>query len=344
MNIKKIYSKSSSFYKKIKSNFFDNNAGQLADAIKKNNIYSEQDTRINCKLCQELLPTEIDFEKHCIGYKFCTKCNHINGIYQDSINFASHIYADAGGSNYSNFYIDKKYEERLHHIYTPKVNFLLDHIDLVKPTHYDFGCGLGHLVNAARCKGIDSFGGDVGELLIKAGNDSLEHFHNIRSLEVLDINTSLDYISTISKDVLSMMAVIEHISDLNSFFKNIRNASFKYFYYSVPLGGLSIFTETIFPNVYPRHLSGGHTHLFTEESLLLLNEKLGVTPIAEWRFGTDIQDLKRSFMVSLLQSKCSSITMQKFEDQFDSYSDDLQQVLDNANACSQIHVIAKKSL
>ena len=110
------------------------------------------------------------------------------------------------------------------------------------------------------------------------------------------------------------------------------------------MGGLSIYTETIFPKVYPRHLSGGHTHLFTEESLVLLNEKLGVTPIAEWRFGTDIQDLKRSFMVSLLGSKCSPNTIQKFEEQFDSYADDLQEVLDRSNACSQIHVIAKKSI
>ena len=220
--IKKIYSKSSSFYKSIKSNFFDNNSDQLADAIYKNSIYAKQNLRRNCKLCQELLPTKVDFEKHGVGYKFCTKCSHINGIYQDSLNFASYIYSDAGGSNYSNFYIDKKYKERLHHIYTPKVNFLIEHIDLVKPTHYDFGCGLGHLVNAARSKSLDSYGGDVGELLIKSGNDSLEHFHNIRPLEVLDINTSLDFISTISKDVLSMMAVIEHISDLSSLFKKYK--------------------------------------------------------------------------------------------------------------------------
>ena len=34
--------------------------------------------------------------------------------------------------------------------------------------------------------------------------------------------------------------------------------------------------------VFPRQLSGGHTHLYTEESILKMNEIIGIESIAEW--------------------------------------------------------------
>ena len=92
------------------------------------------------------------------------------------------------------------------------------------------------------------------------------------------------------------MAVMEHVVDLDEFWK-VRAAKFNYFYYSAPTYGFSVTFENLFGQVFPRHLSGGHTHLLLKNLKFL--KKIGVTPQAEWRFGSDILDLRRAIEVTL---------------------------------------------
>ena len=56
------------------------------------------------------------------------------------------------------------------------------------------------------------------------------------------------------------------------------------------------FLENSFPSVFPRQLSGGHTHLYTEKSLNYLAKKYNFKIIGEYWFGTDFPDLMRSLM------------------------------------------------
>ena len=55
----------------------------------------------------------------------------------------------------------------------------------------------------------------------------------------------------------------------------------------------------IFKNV-SKDLSGGHI-IFSEDSLKKIHSIIGVEPIAEWRFGTDIMDLFRSTIYSKMK-------------------------------------------
>lgn len=80
-----------------KEDFFLNNSDLLEEAIKKNQLYSKQPKRINCKLCQLALTNKIDFQSHGVEYVFCEKCNHLNGIYDDTLSFVEKIYIKKSG-------------------------------------------------------------------------------------------------------------------------------------------------------------------------------------------------------------------------------------------------------
>ena len=98
----------------------------------------------------------------------------------------------------------------------------------------------------------------------------------------------------------------------------------------------------MFEEIFPRHLSAGHTHLFTEKSRKLLEDKLGVRAIAEWRFGSDILDLRRAIEVILVDKKVSNRYIERIAGEIDKVQDDLQKVIDQSHVCSQVHVVCEK--
>ena len=89
---------------------------------------------------------------------------------------------------------------------------------------------------------------------------------------------------------------------------------------------MTTFIENSFPNIFPRQLSGGHTHLYIEKSLNYLANKYNLKIIGEYWFGTDIPDLMRSLINS------GSITNKKYMQQqlnnkFSKFIDELQSIL-----------------
>lgn len=337
----KRYSKSSKFYKDIKSDFFISNEKNLKNVIKINKDYISQIKRRFCKLCGEKLNNKEDFSKHFVKYVFCNKCDHLNGFNKDTKKFTGTLYTSKNGKNYSQNYLDSKYEERIKNIYLPKVKFLIDHIPSKNLNLYDYGCGLGHFVDASLRLGLKAIGGDVNKTLVDEGNQIILKKHgrkNIINLLKPDIFCN-DIKNT---DIISLLGVIEHIQNLKSFLKNLNKTKCKYIYYAVPTYGFSVIIESIFENIFPRQLGGGHTHLFTEKSIEKLNELIGIKPVAEWRFGTDIMDLKRSIEVTLKSKRFSNFFQNRFDKNFTLYGDKLQKILDRSHDCSQIHVIGKK--
>ena len=98
-----------------------------------------------------------------------------------------------------------------------------------------------------------------------------------------------------------------------------------------------------FEEYYPRQLSGGHTHLFTEKSIKFTANKYNLIIVGEWWFGTDIADLYRSLINTgkILNKK---IYLNEINNKLFSVLDDLQSVLDNNKICSEVHLILKKKL
>ena len=112
-------------------------------------------------------------------------------------------------------------------------------------------------------------------------------------------------------------------------------------YLALPLFSLGIFLENNFTNVFPRQLSGGHTHLYTEKSISYLAKKNKLKIVGEWWFGQDMPDLYRSLLMSknILDKK---IYQKELNDNLFKVINELQHVLDKNKICSQVHIIFKK--
>ena len=341
--VRKKYSKSTaSFYLKTKSDFFNDNKRLIQKALKQNSIYSLQPKRNKCKICKVTLPKNIDFQSHNIKYIFCLKCNHLNGIFEDTESFSKKIYISNSGSEYSKNYLDKNFIKRTKDIYIPKIDFLISTLRKKNFEILDIGCGTGYFVYASLMRGIFAKGIDINESMVNFGNFNIDKKFGSKPLEMSEENTFYDKIIKTDKEVISAIGVIEHLREPNKFIKAFKLSKAKYLYYSVPMFSLTVILEIIFQNVFPRQLSGAHTHLFTEKSILKLNRLLGTKSVGEWRFGTDIMDLYRNLFINLKSKKTSNKILKYLNENFEKNIDKFQSILDINHSCSEIHVIVKK--
>lgn len=344
--MKLFFSKSSKHYLDQKNQFFNENTMSLEKALNYNAVYSKMAKRQTCKICRIQLGTKIDFSSHGIDYIFCrnSDCQHLNGAFEDSEDFIKYVYSSDGESTYGKNYIDEKYDERTISVYKPKLDFLTANIPEKVVKILDVGAGAGHFVYSALRMGHEASGIDLGNEMVQFGNEQIFHRLKLRPLSLVNESDLLEKVRSFDGNVISAIGVIEHLREPERFFSAFRESSTKYLFYSVPMFSLSVFIENSFQSVFPRQLSGGHTHLFTEKSFRKMNDFLGIASIAEWRFGTDILDLFRSLMVLGRQNYSSDFTLARLSDFFLNSTDQLQSVLDKNYFCSEIHVIAQKSV
>ncbi len=341
--IKKKYSKSSSFYLGVKKDFFDSNQKMLSKANKQNKFYKTQIKRKKCKICLSNLGSSIDFKNHHIEYIFCKDCNHLNGAYEDTKEFVKKMYIEEKGVNYSRNYIDGNFKRRAEEIYLPKVEFLVKNLPSKNYNILDIGCGGGHFVFAGLMLNCNISGVDVNEKLIKFGNDQIYNNLKIKNkLSCKNEDEMFDIVRNSEAKTLSAIGVIEHLRHPHKLFDAFRESKIEFFYYSVPMFSLSVLLENSFKKVFPRQLHGGHTHLFTEESLIRMNKIIGVEPIAEWRFGTDAMDFYRSLVITMCSNKVSNTTKDYFSYKFLKVLDKFQSLLDKNHFCSEIHLLGSK--
>lgn len=339
----KKYSKPSAFYLSSKSDFFLNNDNLLKKALELNQLYSSQPKRDFCKLCKAKLPKSIDFFSHGVGYCFCDKCNHLNGVYDDTKSFVESLYISDEGKKYASNYKDENFEKRTVDIYLPKVDFLLDVLPTTINKLLDVGCGSGYFVYAAFLRNLNSIGLDVSKTMVDYGNSQIEHLIGKSPLHKEEEEVFFEYIKNSRADVVSAIGVIEHLREPHKFFDAFKKSQAKYLFYSVPVFSLSVVLENVSNDIFPRQLSGGHTHLFTEDSITEMNKMFGVSSLGEWRFGTDFMDLYRHLNVKMQSQNVSQKMIDYFYDGFSSKIDELQNILDSNHWCSEIHVVAAKN-
>jgi SAM-dependent methyltransferase len=336
------YSKSSGFYLNTKKDFFSENGKLLTEAERKNSLYASQPPRTKCKLCDSALPSAPDFTSHGVGYVFCPACSHLNGCFDDTKAFIEKLYVSED-SDYSKNYIDENYDRRTSDIYAPKLDFMLENVPGERPSILDVGCGSGYFVFAARQKGLQVTGIDVGKAMIDFGNHQISSLIGETPLTHTAEDEFYSYVSKSKADVISAIGVIEHLREPEKFFRAFQESAAKWIYYSVPMFSFSAVLENVFGNVFPRQLSGGHTHLFTEGSIARMNEIIGVQSAAEWRFGTDMMDLYRAMLISLRETGASENLVHHFAQGLAPQIDELQAVFDRSRFCSEIHLLARKA-
>ncbi|MGC7870275.1 class I SAM-dependent methyltransferase [Desulfosporosinus sp. SYSU MS00001] len=344
----KKYSKSFQDILKLKENFFTEDNKLASDSIVLANKYKQQEKRTTCKNCSFPLEKNPLFNKQGIDYFLCSNCNHLNGGFEDSEEYVRDVYVDEI-TNYSNFYIEKNkktYWERVEKIYKPKVLFLLEclhdiHIDPSDLLFSEIGAGAGYFLSALKGELPDSsmIGYEVSSRQVALANNMLgkELVNNIQ------IDKLIDLIRMEEADVLVMIGVLEHLSNprevLNEIVKNNR---IKFFYLSVPLFSFSVFFELINQGHFNRQLSGGHTHLYTRESIEYFCKEFGFCVAGEWQFGADVMDLFRFIYLEMEKVGANKGAKDYFSNKFVPILDQLQEVLDKTDFSSEIHLLLMK--
>ena len=327
------FSKSYNNLFNLKKDFYDNNSSNLKKIQKVNLDYIKQKKRIKCKICDSNL-TKTIFYSHKVNYLICKKCGHLNGQSIESKKFLNSLYLKNEGKNYSKNYL-KNYLDRVKKIYIPKVNFL---IKVIKKNInvLDIGCGSGHFVKALELKKINARGYDPNLQLVQHGNKFLK----INKIFNKELDNCKNEIIHSKHNVLSAIGVLEHLENPNEIIGLFIKSNKKYLYISVPLFSLSVFIENIFKNIYPRHLGGPHTHLYSKKSLYFIAKKYRLKIIGEWWFGTDFADLYRSLLLSLNYKDKKFIDF--FNKIFLKNINKFQSIVDQEKFCSEVHIIFKK--
>lgn len=318
--------------------YLDKNA-QIAD------YYLKQPLRQRCKLCNALRDnTEKFFSSHGVSYYICSKCNHVNGNHLETADFSDFVYQDS--NYYDEIYNEKSkelYTSRVERIYVPKAEWMIECLQAeglnVGDIHVlDAGAGSGYFVNALqRCR-VDCRGIDISKNQVDYGN-RMNEAEWLTCIPEKDIPQA---ISESSENVISFIGVLEHVMDIDEILQAVcKNSNIQYIYLSVPTLSYSVALEALTPAVFNRSLGGGHTHLFTEESLQYMYEKYGWDILGEWRFGTDIADFQRTMTVGLNMSGNHELA-NILNEHLSEVLDELQLVIDKSKFCSEIHVLVKK--
>ena len=120
------------------------------------------------------------------------------------------------------------------------------------------------------------------------------------------------------------------------FFHLFRKSKYKYLFFSVPLFSLSVILENSFKNIYPHHLGGAHTYLYTEKSIDYILKKYRLKKAAWW-FGQDILDLNRSLKINSNINYKNSYLDTFISKYFDKNVNDIQNLLDKKNMLRGAH-------
>ncbi len=319
----------------IKEDFYKNNIINLKNQTRINQEYKKNPIRSLCKNCHKKTLHKF-IKSFSIEYSICSKCSHLNGKYEDTKKFNKKLYSSNQGKNYSRNYL-KNYSSRVKNIYIPKVDFLKS-VVRKKIQLMDIGCGGGHFLKALEMRKINAVGYETSRTLYNLGKSQLKK-NKIYNSTFSDINKIVE--KNVNFNTVSLLEVLEHLTDPHSLLMAFKKSKAEFLYISVPTFSLSVFLENSFTGVFPRQLSGGHTHLFTEKSIKFTAKKYNLIIVGEWWFGTDIADLYRSLINTgkILNKK---IYLNEINNKLFSVLDDLQSVLDNNKICSEVHLILKK--
>lgn len=340
------YGKTNAGYIRLKASFYDieENKRWVELAQKVCEKYRQQPRREGCVACLQPLG-EVIFTVHDIGYVLCDHCGHLNGLYEDTLEFVEYLYNETGASQAASVYGDETQEafaERVRSIYLPKAEFMCEAIreqggDPESLTYADFGAGAGHYVLAMRQCGLENVTG------YETSAELVEHANKLHGTELLqrnDIAGLAELAATVDADVITMIFALEHITAVREFLDALgRNKRLKYFYFAVPIFNPSVFFEMISPTVMPRILSVGHTHLFSDRSIDLLCEEFGLKRTADWWFGANAFDLHRTVAVQLLSHPTNAAAEKAWNDMLLPMLDELQLAFDHHKLSSEVHLM-----
>jgi predicted RNA methylase len=339
------YGKSSEGILNVQQSFFEENEASLQLVKSQAEIYIAQPRRTSCKLCNARLPDRPDFTKLSIPYVTCTHCSHLNGMHEDTDAFCRAVYLDESYASYYGSADAERYRYRTDAIYRPKADFLAEALAaeghaLSEFSCADFGAGSGYMVAALLGAGADrTIGIEVSPHQVAYAKQMV----GADRFRLIDIADTVATVRGLDADVVTIIGVLEHLQDQRAVLQALRdNPRVEYMLLCVPLYGLCVFLEMVFPNIHPRHLIADHTHLFTEQSLRWMEQAYGFERCAEWWFGSDMLDLYRQVLVSLSQKAETSGMTKEWTRRMRPLIDPMQLAIDRQRLASEVHLVLRK--
>jgi len=327
---------------------FSDDEGLLAHSMRIAEVYRRQPRRGACKICASPIG-KVAFVKQGIAYSFCHNCNHLNGLHEDTDEFAKAVYTESESEIFERAYSDideEVYCKRVEEVYRPKAEFLLSALreqgeEPSQLKYADFGSGGGYFISGMQLEGVRYIQGyEVSRALAEharrrvGGHVIVQH----------EIDELAHIIEGVDADVVSLIFVLEHLQNPQAIFQAINNnRRIKYMFVSVPMFSLSVFIEMAFQNSFHRNLSDGHTHLFTHRSLSWLCSEMGMSSVAEWWFGSDMIDLYRLLGLTLQQDEHTAPVADIWFELMRPLVDDMQLQIDKRMLSSDIHVVLRKA-
>jgi hypothetical protein len=162
-------------------------------------------------------------------------------------------------------------------------------------------------------------------------------------LKIHNMQDTTKILHACKSQVVSMIGVLEHLQNPREALTALKhNKNVRFLYILVPTFSLSVYLEILSPEIFHRQLTGGHTHLYTEKSLLHLCREFGFEIISEWWFGTDVVDLFRHISVTMQKQKCSKKLIELWRQEFIPLLDAMQLEIDKKHFSSEVHMVLKK--
>lgn len=330
---------------KIKSGFEQKNDEFLLQSNRVVEEYLKQPKRKACKMCGKIFDdSTVCFQSHSVIYYYCTRCHHLNGEREETVSFSNSTYIEEDYNLFYNEQTIQDYLNRVQTIYKPKMDFLLDCLKEENVNENDIkvldvGAGSGYFVKAGAMSNIDITGVEISQKQVDFGNKMLDQ----KLIKKIEIDETESYLKETKCNVISMIGVMEHLVDFHQILKTIKeNKNIKFLYFSVPMFSFSSIFETIFQDGYNRHMSGDHTHLFTNDSIKYMNHIYDFKEISSWEFGTDMMDLYRLMMVHLSKQQTNKDLCTILNDKLLPIINNLQLIIDRSEFCSEIHMLVKK--
>jgi 2-polyprenyl-3-methyl-5-hydroxy-6-metoxy-1,4-benzoquinol methylase len=245
----------------------------------------------SCPACGEaLVEVEPYVEIYGASYERCLRCQHVFVRSQPSSEAVSTFYAD--DIAYAATYTDRaSARHRLEEVALPKARWALDVYlsvhERVPNRILDVGAGGGHFVRACRDLGHVADGIELSASSRRFAADAFDV-----ELADADITTSMQLGDA---ELVTMWGVIEHVPQPVELLRAARRAIGPkgMVVVAVPRWtSLSSAVQSAFPESVVRHMDpGGHLHLFSDNSLLVMASRVGLRPRHAWYYGMDAYEL-----------------------------------------------------
>ena len=343
------FGKSSAHLLMHKASYFEDNEKHVARQRQLAAVYRRQPRRTHCMNCDSMIGSSRDFIKDGIEYVFCDQCSHLNGMHKVTTDFCESVYTADDGVDYAHNYkmADVEgYNYRMASIYIPKAEFLYTSLkgNGINPNalgYTDFGAGSGYFVGALRKLGVTEVSGsEVSQSQVQYGNAMIGE----PLLKTHRLEDTAEILRSTKSEVVSMLGVLEHLQNPREALRALNNnENVKYLYLLVPMVSLTLYLEILSPEVFHRLLHGGHTHLYTDESLSYVCREFGFKRIAEWWFGTDFVDLFRHIHVTLEKTGSSERMPRALRQSIVPAIDALQLEVDKQFFSSELHIVLEKN-